>query len=516
MATDFAKFAMAKNKNQNDKPFQTLVFLMRDWQNHQEYDFGLIGGSNYLQEVLNIEPTQPKQLQDVRKYISNSFDQRLCFLLPHPGVKVVSNKEYDGRFSELEEEFQIHLEEFLSWLLAPKNLKKKKVLNNEVNGLQYLEYLKLYFETFQSDDIPEIETLHGITVRKQYEIVMSDAILAYKNVPSTVDFKVEEEWKTWSAVEQEINQIHANGLNAAVKVFKDRKKLGSKTDEKKYEKELKQRIQSIFNEWKNQFFDSYKSIKAVEEQKKRELEQLKKDKEEELRRQKERADREKKELELKHQNHTEFLNKTIADVQNKTALEIQNLTNDFKTAQEENERQKKEIMEKMEKEREDIKKKAEEAQKELQSKLEFMQEAIKKKENDSRKKIEEDKEFRLEVMKQEAAERKEQFDRQMLIADQREKALAEQRQFEREQMEKREKIREDSEKADRKAREEGDEKRRLADRLFQQQIQQAQSEAARLDREAKERSDAEFRKLIIDLMTTTTTEKSSSIWDFLG
>lgn len=53
--TEFASFAGGVNSN-NSKPFQKLIFLVRDWPFADEYDFGFVGGDSYLNEFLKVKP----------------------------------------------------------------------------------------------------------------------------------------------------------------------------------------------------------------------------------------------------------------------------------------------------------------------------------------------------------------------------------------------------------------------------------------------------------------------------
>lgn len=108
--------------------FQSLMFLIRDWSYPYEHDYGLTGGNNFLEKRLQVEkssfsssrrpvaaaavvalpshcslpPRQVKQnqheeLQNVRKHIHSCFSNIGCFLLPHPGLKVATNPNFDGR-----------------------------------------------------------------------------------------------------------------------------------------------------------------------------------------------------------------------------------------------------------------------------------------------------------------------------------------------------------------------------------------------------------------------------------
>ncbi|EDV25192.1 uncharacterized protein TRIADDRAFT_25986, partial [Trichoplax adhaerens] len=47
--TQYAKYV---TENRNAVPFQNLTFLVRDWINYDEYEFGVYGGNKYLQDLL--------------------------------------------------------------------------------------------------------------------------------------------------------------------------------------------------------------------------------------------------------------------------------------------------------------------------------------------------------------------------------------------------------------------------------------------------------------------------------
>lgn len=43
-----------KDKSSVSTPFQSLVFLVRDWYHQREYSHGLAGGQNYLEVMLKV------------------------------------------------------------------------------------------------------------------------------------------------------------------------------------------------------------------------------------------------------------------------------------------------------------------------------------------------------------------------------------------------------------------------------------------------------------------------------
>ena len=44
-----------------------------------------------------VKQNQHEELQNVRKHIHSCFSNIGCFLLPHPGLRVATNPNFDGR-----------------------------------------------------------------------------------------------------------------------------------------------------------------------------------------------------------------------------------------------------------------------------------------------------------------------------------------------------------------------------------------------------------------------------------
>nr|XP_020482521.1 atlastin-2-like isoform X2 [Labrus bergylta] len=92
--TEYGRLAM---EEVYEKPFQTLMFLIRDWSYPYEHPYGLEGGRSFLEKRLQVKQNQHEELQNVRKHIHSCFSNISCFLLPHPGLKVATNPHFDGR-----------------------------------------------------------------------------------------------------------------------------------------------------------------------------------------------------------------------------------------------------------------------------------------------------------------------------------------------------------------------------------------------------------------------------------
>ena len=56
----------------NGKPFQNLMFVIRDWSSPDDYEYGLDGGNRFLKSFLQIRDFHTPELKSIRQYISAS------------------------------------------------------------------------------------------------------------------------------------------------------------------------------------------------------------------------------------------------------------------------------------------------------------------------------------------------------------------------------------------------------------------------------------------------------------
>ncbi|XP_027763196.1 atlastin-1 [Empidonax traillii] len=117
--TEYGRLAMEETFQ---KPFQSLIFLVRDWSFPYEFSYGSDGGARFLEKRLKVSGNQHEELQNVRKHIHSCFTKISCFLLPHPGLKVATNPNFDGKLKEIDDEFIKNLKILIPWLLSPESL----------------------------------------------------------------------------------------------------------------------------------------------------------------------------------------------------------------------------------------------------------------------------------------------------------------------------------------------------------------------------------------------------------
>ncbi|CRK90025.1 CLUMA_CG003750, isoform A [Clunio marinus] len=262
-ATEFAKFAAQDNQGSSGKPFQNLLFLIRDWGNPDEYEFGTEGGAQYLKEVLKIKADQKPELKSVRQFISVSFDEYSCCLMPYPGKHVARKKDYDGQWKLMDEEFKDELVVIIEKLLKPENLILKKINSKDLKGFEVKEYIQSYFTLFQSDTLPQAQSIYESTIDKQMNILISKCLESYKlNALKNQDL----------LEENNLHIFHEMSKSKTLIMFSEEKKMGNAEHARKYKMKLEAEMEKSYNEWKDR---SLKSIQQLKEEKKKTEEAMK-------------------------------------------------------------------------------------------------------------------------------------------------------------------------------------------------------------------------------------------------
>ena len=255
-ATEFARFAAKDNNDVSSKPFQNLLFLIRDWNNPDDFEFGMEGGGNYLKKVLKIENNQKSELKTVRQFINASFEQIDCCLLPHPGKDVARNSKYDGNWGAMDEEFKEELVLLIPKLLAPENLVFKKINSKDLNGFEMKEFIESYFTLFQSDTLPQAQSIYESTIDKQMHILLGKCMETYKlNIYKNQDL----------LTDKNLELFHEMSKTSTILRYKEEKKMGNAEHEKKFKGELEQQIEKMYLEWKVRSLAAMKLVEIEKE-----------------------------------------------------------------------------------------------------------------------------------------------------------------------------------------------------------------------------------------------------------
>ncbi|XP_067877806.1 LOW QUALITY PROTEIN: atlastin-3-like [Heterodontus francisci] len=250
----FTEYGRLATEETSFKPFQTLLFLVRDWSFPYEYPYGLDGGKEFLERRLQVKAHQHEELQLVRRHIHACFNGIFCFLMPHPGLKVSTNPTFDGKLKDIDDEFKTHLESLVRLLLSPENLTEKEIGGSKISCRNLLEYFKAYIKVFQGEDLPHPRSILEATAEANNRSASALAKEYYHNA-------MEELCGGDKAYLQprKVRIRHLAYREAAIEKFRAIKKMGGSVMSQRYEDQLEADIEDMlesylkFNRSKNFF-----------------------------------------------------------------------------------------------------------------------------------------------------------------------------------------------------------------------------------------------------------------------
>ena len=146
------------------KPFQSIDFLVRDWQNfEEEEDLDLM--EQEMKEYLDkaIADRDAADLQETRDQITSCFQSIGCYGLVHPG-QAVTKKKYQGDVDKMDETFMALVDRYCQKVFDPTKLQPKIIHGRELTAVELASYVKAYAALFESGaTFPEAATLLDAT-----------------------------------------------------------------------------------------------------------------------------------------------------------------------------------------------------------------------------------------------------------------------------------------------------------------------------------------------------------------
>uniref|UniRef100_A0A8C8M9Q9 GB1/RHD3-type G domain-containing protein n=1 Tax=Oncorhynchus tshawytscha TaxID=74940 RepID=A0A8C8M9Q9_ONCTS len=229
--TEYGRLAMEETFL---KPFQSMIFLVRDWSFPYEFGYGQEGGMKFLEKRLKISENQHEELQNVRKHIHSCFTNISCFLMPHPGLKVATNPNFDGRLKEIDREFINNLQILVPWLLSPKNLDVKEINGSNITCRGLLEYFKAYIKIYQGEELPHPKSM--------LQVPMSCVVSSFHH------YNVCGGDRPFLAP-AELQARHSDIREEALQVFRGVKKMGGEEFSRRYLLQLEGEVDEVFNQY---------------------------------------------------------------------------------------------------------------------------------------------------------------------------------------------------------------------------------------------------------------------------
>ncbi|XP_048367889.1 LOW QUALITY PROTEIN: atlastin-3 [Sphaerodactylus townsendi] len=226
------------------KPFQTLMFLVRDWSFPYEYSYGLDGGRRFLEKRLEVKSHQHEEIQNVRKHIHSCFTKVNCFLLPHPGLKVATSPNFDGRVKDIADEFKDQLQDLIPFVLDSSQLLEKEINGSKVTCRGLLEYFKAYIKIYQGEDLPHPKSMLQATAEaNNLAAVASAKDMYYTNMEKLCGG--DKPYVSPDLLEQK----HQVQSALALEHFQRIKKMGGKEFSQRYEEELVREMAELFQDF---------------------------------------------------------------------------------------------------------------------------------------------------------------------------------------------------------------------------------------------------------------------------
>uniref|UniRef100_A0AC35U8V1 GB1/RHD3-type G domain-containing protein n=1 Tax=Rhabditophanes sp. KR3021 TaxID=114890 RepID=A0AC35U8V1_9BILA len=216
--TEYGKLAM---EDSDVKPFQSLMFLVRDWSYPYEAEYGLDGGKRILEARLETNEKQHVELRKVREHIHSCFEKLECYLMPHPGLNVSTNPNFKGKLSGIENEFKSKLETFVEYLFDSHNLVPKKINGSNLTCRHLFEYFKAYIQIFKGETLPEPKNMLLATAEANNFAAVSQAKAIYTKEMEEICGGATPYIQT-----EELEKEHERVKNNAIRIFKNIKKMG--------------------------------------------------------------------------------------------------------------------------------------------------------------------------------------------------------------------------------------------------------------------------------------------------
>ena len=132
------------------KPFQNLVFLVHDWENHEEFPFGNQGGRKFIERKLEEKPDHDYFHRKLRREVKTGFENIDCFLFPNPGL-ATGDSSFTGaivnatpEYRDFARQMQLGIEQ----LLNSDRFPFKTQNGNNLNAPDIFAMFKSYIEMF--------------------------------------------------------------------------------------------------------------------------------------------------------------------------------------------------------------------------------------------------------------------------------------------------------------------------------------------------------------------------------
>ena len=226
------------------KPFQSLLFLVRDWPNfdesleaslQQEGQQGNDGGDpegveaafmaemrDYFKGVIGVRGQS--DLQSTRDQIARCFEGVSAFLLPHPGT-AITRKNFNGSLSSLEPVFR-RLVGLLARMVFDDALEPKRVHMRQITATELMAYFEVYTDLFKNGNksFPPALTMLDATAQANNRNAYDLAFAKYRECMDSV---LGENGSIGYFRPSDLRAFHDTAVQKSWRIFKGVANMGS-------------------------------------------------------------------------------------------------------------------------------------------------------------------------------------------------------------------------------------------------------------------------------------------------
>eukprot|EP00668_Euglena_longa_P003693 GGOE01004334.1.p1 GENE.GGOE01004334.1~~GGOE01004334.1.p1 ORF type:complete len:601 (+),score=219.51 GGOE01004334.1:26-1804(+) len=246
------------------QPFQSLQFLVRDYQDFQdEDDVEMCMGERgpYLNQVLESAAIH-KDLAEVREHINTCFELPNVFMLPHPGPEV-TKKKYAGDLNVVSQAFCAlvhHLAVSIFGTNSPEPTEgeqrmekgavvKKRVGDRFLTASELMGYVRNYVQVFHdaangSGVFPEAKTLLAATAEANNFNAVELGLKRYRNTMDQICGA-----KQQYVSPDKIEETHEQAKSTSLQNFDRMATMGSKDKIVEFRERLEVHIQEMYEEY---------------------------------------------------------------------------------------------------------------------------------------------------------------------------------------------------------------------------------------------------------------------------
>lgn len=171
----FSEYGKLYSKQDQLKPFNDLIFLVRDWQYFEKNNCG----KEYIKKVLENDSDD-----ETRKQITNCYQNIGCYLLPHPGAAVANGTFKESEAEQIEPYFLEKTNEVLNDLFS--NINIKNIASQPLLSQHFETCIVNYVEAFKTVKGPKPRTVLETTTELFHESVVSALLNVFRSKMDTI------------------------------------------------------------------------------------------------------------------------------------------------------------------------------------------------------------------------------------------------------------------------------------------------------------------------------------------